>query len=415
MSTKPTMTFIILAILGFFGVTTSAPLIASGHSTQQHTVSEQKEKGAHNGHVLKAQDFTLEVVIFNTGISPEMRVYASYSGKPVNPQKLEIKMQLSRIDGAVELIHFSPEGDYLRSNTAINEPHSFTVTVDVKYQDKHYHWSYDNVEGRTHIDEELAQTMGIKTEPVTSQTMQEQLKVYGKLTLPAHATRNIKARFAGQIKRLYVQLGEQVKKGQALMQIEANSSLQAYTINAPIDGVITLQNANEGEQTGEQILLTISNSNQLLAELQVFPLDQAQVKLGASVDIRSPHLEHPIRTLLSSNVYNLTETQAKVYRAVVDNSQGQLSAGQFVTGHIVLNSYTVPLAVKVDALQMFHDANVVYGKFGDHYEVRVLELGRRAGQWVEVLGGIKAGTQYVTTNSYLIKADIEKSGASHAH
>jgi len=34
---------------------------------------------------------------------------------------------------------------------------------------------------------------------------------------------------------------------------------------------------------------------------------------------------------------------------------------------------------------------------------------------MQVLGGIDAGTQYVTDNSYIIKADIEKSGASHDH
>jgi cobalt-zinc-cadmium efflux system membrane fusion protein len=45
----------------------------------------------------------------------------------------------------------------------------------------------------------------------------------------------------------------------------------------------------------------------------------------------------------------------------------------------------------------------------------MLELGRQNRDWVEVLGGIEPGTQYVTDNSYLIKADIEKSGASHDH
>jgi cobalt-zinc-cadmium efflux system membrane fusion protein len=58
---------------------------------------------------------------------------------------------------------------------------------------------------------------------------------------------------------------------------------------------------------------------------------------------------------------------------------------------------------------------VVFARFDDFYEVRMLELGRRNRDWVEVLGGIESGTRYVTENSYLIKADIEKSGASHDH
>jgi membrane fusion protein, heavy metal efflux system len=32
-----------------------------------------------------------------------------------------------------------------------------------------------------------------------------------------------------------------------------------------------------------------------------------------------------------------------------------------------------------------------------------------------VLGGLDPGARYVTENSYVIKADVEKSGASHDH
>jgi len=66
-------------------------------------------------------------------------------------------------------------------------------------------------------------------------------------------------------------------------------------------------------------------------------------------------------------------------------------------------------------LQGFRDFDVVYAKVGDTYEVRMLELGRNDDNYVEVLGGLSAGEVYVTDNSYLVKADIEKSGASHDH
>jgi cobalt-zinc-cadmium efflux system membrane fusion protein len=58
---------------------------------------------------------------------------------------------------------------------------------------------------------------------------------------------------------------------------------------------------------------------------------------------------------------------------------------------------------------------VVYALVGAVYEVRMLELGRAAGDWVEVLDGLAPGDRYVTRNSHLIKADIEKLGASHDH
>jgi cobalt-zinc-cadmium efflux system membrane fusion protein len=45
----------------------------------------------------------------------------------------------------------------------------------------------------------------------------------------------------------------------------------------------------------------------------------------------------------------------------------------------------------------------------------MLTLGRRDARFVEVLDGLEPGTAYVIDNSNLIKADIEKSGASHDH
>ena len=75
----------------------------------------------------------------------------------------------------------------------------------------------------------------------------------------------------------------------------------------------------------------------------------------------------------------------------------------------------MPLAVRESGLQAFRDFTVVYARVDDTYEVRMLDLGRSDGEYIEVLGGLEPGTTYVTENSYLVKADIEKSGASHDH
>lgn len=82
---------------------------------------------------------------------------------------------------------------------------------------------------------------------------------------------------------------------------------------------------------------------------------------------------------------------------------------------VTVNRRRVPLAVRTDAIQQFRDFRVVFAKVGNTYEVRMLELGREGPEWTEVLGGLKPGTAYAAKNSYLIKADVEKSGASHDH
>jgi cobalt-zinc-cadmium efflux system membrane fusion protein len=45
----------------------------------------------------------------------------------------------------------------------------------------------------------------------------------------------------------------------------------------------------------------------------------------------------------------------------------------------------------------------------------MLELGRQTPEWTEVLSGLELSTEYVADGAFLIRADIEKSGASHDH
>lgn len=102
-------------------------------------------------------------------------------------------------------------------------------------------------------------------------------------------------------------------------------------------------------------------------------------------------------------------------RVVLDNADGALIPGTHLTGEIEVATHAVPLAVRRTGLQSFRDFTVVYAQIGDEYEVRMLELGREDDEWSEVLSGLDVDTRYVITNSFLVKADIEKSGASHDH
>ncbi len=101
--------------------------------------------------------------------------------------------------------------------------------------------------------------------------------------------------------------------------------------------------------------------------------------------------------------------------ASFDAGDGGWTPGLYVNAEVMVGGAQVPLAVKASGLQTFRDFTVVFARVGETYEVRMLELGRSDGEYVEVLGGLKPGTEYVSENSYLIKADIEKSGASHDH
>jgi membrane fusion protein, heavy metal efflux system len=151
------------------------------------------------------------------------------------------------------------------------------------------------------------------------------------------------------------------------------------------------------------------------AELSVFPKDRARIKPGASVRIKASDSDVTIIGRIARVDLQTAANQSITARATLDNSKGEFPVGSFVTAEIAVGERKVPLAVKSSGLQPFRDFTVVFEQVGDTYEVRMLELGAKHGEWVEVLGGLEPGAKYVTENSYLLKADVEKSGASHDH
>lgn len=385
-----------------------------GHGGHEENAAEV-EKGEHRGRLLREGNFTLELAIFETGVPPEYRIWAYLDGQPVAPTDMTASVKLTRLGNVIDNIGFKPQGDFLRGDRVIYEPHSFVVNVSANHAGKQYQWQFDSFEGRTSIETDVAEALEIKTETAGPAHLKETLKVYGKVAPNTERQRTIHARFEGLISSANATLGERVSQGQALFTIESNESLKTYTITAPISGIVSELNAHPGEQTQGRALMRITDTSSLWAELAVFPADIRRVKPGAEIKVIADNGAATTVGSILRLAPQANQDQSINAIVVLDNGKGQWRSGMFVTADIVVDEYDVPLAVKRAGLQGFRDFTVVFAQIGNEYEVRMLELGRTAGEWVEVLGGLQPGTHYVTENSYVIKADIEKSGAAHDH
>ena len=375
----------------------------------------EPEKGLHRGRLLKDGDFTLELSIFETGASPEFHVWVSEQEQPVNPDDVELTVKLIRLGDRVDTIGFKPQDDFLRGDTVVYEPHSFVVSIEAVYNGKVHHWQYDNFEGRTRISPEVAAAFELETLTAGPAVLQETVTLYGRIMTNTERVREVRARFDGVIQAVTPSLGDTVREGQPLAKVESNESLKSYTIKAPISGVITQRNANPGEQTGGRQLFTITDTSSVWVDLSVFPSDRTRVIAGAPVTVSTAIGGQPVESTIARMNVLAEVNQSVTARVVLDNSDGRFLPGTYVTAEVTVGTHPVQLAVKRTGLQTFRDFTVVYAQVGDEYEVRMLELGRQDREWVEVLGGLDPGTSYVSENSYLVKADIEKSGASHDH
>lgn len=401
-------TFTRLLGLVFLSILISACSDASNMEKEGEVV-----KGPHGGRLLTNEDFSLELSIFETGVPPEFRAWATQDGEALKPTDVDLNITLTRLGGKIDNINFKPQGDALRGDTVIYEPHSFIVTINASHEGTKHTWQYDNFEGRTKIETAVAKALEIETHVAGAIVLEETISAYGKIVANKERVNHVRARFEGVIKSVSLSVGDTVRKGQRLATVESNSGLNLYAIKAPISGVITQRHANTGEQTAERQLFTIMDTSTVWLELSIFPTDRARVVTGTEVTLEN---NNAVTKSTISNINVMAEANQSVKaRVVLDNKLGQFFPGSYVDAKIKVATHPVPLAVKRSGLQAFRDFTVVYAQIGEEYEVRMLELGREAGEWVEVLGGLQAGTKYVSKNSYVIKADIEKSGASHDH
>jgi cobalt-zinc-cadmium efflux system membrane fusion protein len=262
----------------------------------------------------------------------------------------------------------------------------------------------------------MAAAAEIKTAVAGPGVLRETLALYGTIQPNAERMRSVVARFPGPIRTVAKQIGDTVKAGDTLATIESNESLQVYTVTAPIAGVIAQRHANPGEAAGNEPLFVIADFSSVWADLTLFARDRARLQVGQRVTIAvaegEPHSEGTVAFVVPAGTAG---NQSLIARVQLNNKQSQWTPGLFVTGAVTVSETQAPLVVLNSALQTFRDFTVVFAKVGDTYEVRMLELGASDGELTEVLGGLEPGTVYVTDNSYLIKADIEKSGASHDH
>ncbi len=392
---------------------------AHGDADHGHGHDEAKPdvpKGPQGGRLLTKDDFALEISIFESGVPPEFHIYAYHQQRPIDPNNVVLNIKLHRTGNKTDDINFVPQQAYLKGDKVIVEPHSFAVEVQASYAGKDYHWRYDNFEGRTQIPDAMADMMNIKTEIVGPVKLQEIRSLSGQVHTNPNLLSHVRARYTGMVKTVRRELGEQVKAGDVLATVQSNESLQTYSVKAPISGVIVQRDIQVGESTGDAALFIIADLSRVWVELDVFNRDLGIIKTGQQVVIETldgqQQQQGKINWISPLAAHASQSVRARIQ---LDNSNGALRPGQFIRGHVSVAEHAVPLAVRQSAIQTFRDFQVVYAKFGDTYEVRMLELGRRNNEWVEVLSGIDAGTNYVTENSYLIKADIEKSGASHDH
>lgn len=205
--------------------------------------------------------------------------------------------------------------------------------------------------------------------------------------------------------------------GHAAIMRGSTEGLTRFEIRAPLDGVVIEKHLALGEAVKEDAsIFTVADLSVVWAEMTVHPQDLAGVKPGQSVTVRATALDAAAAGKVAYVGALVGEqTRSAKARVTLPNPQGNWRPGLFVTVDVVREEKEVPVAVSVAAVQSMRDAKVVFGRDGEFFELRPVELGVSDGKWVEIVKGLAAGAQYAATGSFILKADLGKAGAGHEH
>jgi len=399
---------------------------SSGHGDHGHAhgahghgapAEPAEAKGPHLGRLLRDGDFTLELAIFERGTPPEFRAWFRQAGKPLPPSAVQLTVQLTRPGGKIDEHRFTPSGDFVRSPDEVYEPHSFSYKIIARHGDRLHRWEFAAPEMQTTLPADVAQRSGVATALAGTTTLSERLAVYGSVKLNANRLTRAVPRFGGLVREARKSLGDPVAAGEVVAVLETNQTLTSIEVRAPLAGLIIEREVHAGQTVAEgATLYVIADLSEVWVDLHIPKRDHARVKVGQAVTLHADDGGPATAGAISwISPFGDAAAQTLIARVVVTNPDARWRPGLSLKADIAIAEFSVPIAVKESGLQTLFAFTVVFTQHGDVYQARPLELGRRSGGYVEVLKGLAAGESYVAENSFLLKADIGKSGASHDH
>lgn len=397
----------------FFVCLFSNNIQANGSHDQEETMV----KGSHGGRLFKQGALSLELVIYEKGMSPHFRAWIYHDGVPVKPEKLNLLIQLKRFGNAKETITFQSIDNFLQSEQVIAEPHSFDVSIKLNEQGTQYVWNYSSYEGRVKILPAMLKAAHIQTAVAKSEIIREQLNVVGKIMPNRDTMAPIYPRYSGIIKAMNKNLGDAVSRGDVLVIIESNESLQNYNIVAPVNGTVVQKRATTGELAkGDRAIYEIADLNNVWADLTLYRKEAPLVKQGMTVIVTGDEGKPQSTTSINYiSPLGIEDSQTILARAILPNQDRTWLPGMYVNAAITIKEKAVEVAVPLASIQRLQDMDVVFIQQGDMFEATPVELGEQDDHFVEIRSGLKPGQRYVSENSFFLKAELGKNGASHEH
>jgi cobalt-zinc-cadmium efflux system membrane fusion protein len=379
--------------------------------------AEPDAHGPHGGRWLADGEFAVELLLHEVGVPPEYRAWIFEGGEPRDPASATLELTLHRLGGRVEHVAFAPRGDLLVGDREIGEPHSFDVEVVARERGREHRFAFASHEGRVELGPEQREAAGIRVAEAGPAVVHEHVVLYGRIAANGDALAHLMPRFPGIVRSVHKRLGDAVAAGDVLAVIESNESLHPYELRTRFPGTVIAKDVSPGEFVAQdRELFVVADLATVWVDLDVHRPDFGRLRVGQRVRVDAGDGTPPAEATLSYlSPVGAPSTQTLLARAVLPNPDRTWRPGLFVTADVETAAEQAAVAVEASAVQRMGGREVVFLAEGGVFEAQPITAGRRDGERVEVLAGVAAGQQYVAEGSFLLKAELGKSGAGHHH
>jgi cobalt-zinc-cadmium efflux system membrane fusion protein len=194
-----------------------------------------------------------------------------------------------------------------------------------------------------------------------------------------------------------------------------------YTVRSALAGRVIRRSVTLGEMVGpdREALLVIADTGRLRLRADVPETRLRDLSPGAAVRFTVASVPGAAfdGSVASVGAAIDPATRTAEVRVEVDNGDGRLRPGMFAEAEI-RGRVSASLAVPVSAVQSVEGKPVVFVPLAgkpDTFLKRPVTLGRPEGGLLPVIHGLVEGEPFVSSGSFILKAELGKSSAKHAH
>lgn len=324
----------------------------------------------------------------------------------------------------------------------------------------------DSTAGAIMLEAARRQSLGIRTEAVQVRDLSTSIRVPGRVAYDESHQAEVTMKFNGYVRELAASVtGQPVRRGQVLFGVyspelwsaqqeyleatraaqsdrshpelktssdelaeasrmrlalwdlsaediaaiaRAGKPRQSLPIRSPVSGVVTEKNVVAGSAfSAGQVLFRIARLDPIWVIASVQQADLGLLHTGMRALVRDPYSDGRARAGQVSFLFPSLDSTTRTgeIRVALPNPGGELQPGRFVDVELD----TPPLrrlAVPASAVLPTGKRAVVFVDLGDgRLAPREVQLGRQAGEYYEVFGGLRAGEVVVTSGNFLVGAE----------